>query len=115
MTFLFGSVLITVELPQLFGEKLGFDAQQLGYQFLALIIGSVISKQLDGNLSDLWMNRRTRKTCIQQAPEYRLWLSYAGFILTIMGAVVFSVKTEQAEEMHWNITPVVGIAVAGGG
>ncbi|KAB8298136.1 hypothetical protein EYC80_001892 [Monilinia laxa] len=115
MTFLFGSVLMTVELPQLFGEKFAFNAQQLGYQFLALIIGSVIGEQLGGTLSDFWMNRRTRKTCLHPAPEYRLWLSYAGFILTIVGAVVFLVRTEQARDMHWNITPVIGIAVTGVG
>ncbi|QSZ34262.1 hypothetical protein DSL72_005852 [Monilinia vaccinii-corymbosi] len=115
MTFLFGSILITVELPQLFGEKFGFNAQQLGYQFVALIIGSVIGEQLSGHLSDFWMNRRSRKTGVQPAPEYRLWLSYAGFILTIVGVVVFLVRTEQAKEMHWNITPVIGIAIAGAG
>ncbi|TGO08131.1 hypothetical protein BTUL_0224g00040 [Botrytis tulipae] len=115
MTFLFGSVLITVELPQLFAEKFGFNAQQLGYQFLALIIGSVIGEQLGGNLSDFWMNRKARKTGIQPAPEHRLWLSYAGFVLAIVGAVVFLVRTEQAKEMHWNITPVIGIAIAGVG
>ncbi|KAF7872875.1 uncharacterized protein EAF02_008946 [Botrytis sinoallii] len=115
MTFLFGSVLITVELPQLFAQKFGFNAQQLGYQFLALIIGSVIGEQLGGNLSDFWMNRKARKTGIQPAPEHRLWLSYAGFVLTIVGAVVFLVRTEQAKEMHWNITPVIGIAIAGVG
>ncbi|TGO24081.1 hypothetical protein BPAE_0113g00390 [Botrytis paeoniae] len=115
MTFLFGSVLITVELPQLFAEKFGFNAQQLGYQFLALIIGSVIGEQLGGNLSDFWMNRKARKTGVQPAPEHRLWLSYAGFVLTIVGVVVFLVRTEQAKEMHWNITPVIGIAIAGVG
>ncbi|KAF7947875.1 hypothetical protein EAE96_008952 [Botrytis aclada] len=115
MTFLFGSVLITVELPQLFAQKFGFNAQQLGYQFLALIIGSVIGEQLGGNLSDFWMNRKARKAGVQPAPEHRLWLSYAGFVLTIVGAVVFLVRTEQAKEMHWNITPVIGIAIAGVG
>lgn len=115
MTFLFGSVLITVELPQLFGEKFGFNAQQLGLQFLGIIIGSVIGEQLGGSLSDYWMNRRTRKTGVKPPPEYRLWLSYAGFVFTIVGVVVFLVQTQQAPEHHWNITPVVGIAIAGVG
>ena len=115
MTFLFGSVLITVELPQLFGQKFGFNAQQLGLQFLGIIIGSVIGEQLGGSLSDYWMNRRTRKTGVKPQPEYRLWLSYAGFILTIVGVVVFLVRTQQAPEHHWNITPVIGIAIAGVG
>lgn len=115
MTFLFGSVLITVELPQLFGMKFGFNAQQLGLQFLGIIIGSVIGEQLGGSLSDYWMNRRAKKTGVKPAPEYRLWLSYAGFILTIVGVVVFLVRTQQAPKHHWNITPVIGIAIAGVG
>ncbi|KAH7409011.1 major facilitator superfamily domain-containing protein [Cadophora sp. MPI-SDFR-AT-0126] len=115
MTFLFGSVLITVELPQLFGEKFGFNPQQLGLQFLGIIIGSVIGEQLGGSLSDYWMKRRANKTGRHPAPEYRLWLSYAGFLMTIIGVVVFLVRTEQAPEHHWNITPVIGIAIAGAG
>jgi hypothetical protein len=112
MAFLFGSVLITVELPQLFGMKFGFNAQQLGLQFLGIIIGSVIGEQLGGSLSDYWMNRRTRKAGVAPKPEYRLWLSYAGFVLTIVGVVVFLVQTQNARQGHWNITPVVGIAIA---
>ncbi|KIN02726.1 hypothetical protein OIDMADRAFT_27229 [Oidiodendron maius Zn] len=115
MTFLFGSVLITVELPQLFGQKFGFNSQQLGLQFLGLIIGSVIGEQIGGSLSDFWMNRRAKTTGTKPAPEYRLWLSYSGFVLTIIGVVVFLVQTAHAKEKHWNITPVVGIAIAGAG
>jgi hypothetical protein len=115
MTFLFGSVLITVELPQLFGEKFGFNAQELGLQFLGLIIGSVIGEQLGGFLSDYWMNRRARKLGKRPEPEYRLWLSYSGFILTIVGIVVFLVQTQNAQALDWNITPVIGIAIAGVG
>lgn len=116
MTFLFGSVLITVELPQLFGEKFMFNAQQLGLQFLGIIIGSVIGEQLGGSLSDYWMNRKTRaQNGTPPAPEYRLWLSYAGYILTIVGVVVFLVQTQNAPQGHWNISPVIGIAIAGAG
>jgi len=115
MTFLFGSVLITVELPQLFGQKFGFNAQQLGLQFLGIIIGSVIGEQLGGSLSDYWMNRKTKKIRGHAQPEYRLWLSYAGFVLTIVGVVVFLVRTQQATQEKWNITPVIGIAIAGVG
>ncbi len=70
MTFLFGSVLITVELPQIFGEKFQLNPQQLGYQYVGLIIGSVIGEQMGGSLSDFWMNRRTkRNTGVRPAPE----------------------------------------------
>lgn len=116
MTFLFASVLITVELPQLFGEKFHFNPQQLGYQFLGIILGSIIGEQLGGSLSDYWMNRKTKKMGgVRPKPEYRLWLSYSGFVLAIVGVVVFLVQTQNAVELHWNITPVIGIAIAGVG
>jgi nitrate/nitrite transporter NarK len=115
MTFLFGSVLITVELPQLFGQKFQFNAQQLGLQFLGIIIGSVIGEQLGGSLSDYWMNKKAKRIGRPAQPEHRLWLSYSGFILTIVGVVVFLVRTQQAPEKKWNITPVIGIAIAGVG
>ena len=115
MTFLFCSVLVTVELPQLFGEKFHFNEQQLGLQFLGLIVGSVIGEQLGGILSDTWMNRRAKKIDHAPAPEFRLWLSYPGFMLGIIGVIVFLVRTAQAPDLHWNITPIIGIAFAGAG
>jgi len=115
MTFLFGSVLITVELPQLFGEKFHFNAQQLGLQFLGIVLGSVMGEQLGGSLSDLWMNRQAQKSGTPPTPEYRLWLSYAGFVLTVVGVSVFLVQTQNAAAGRWDISPVIGIAIAGAG
>jgi hypothetical protein len=115
MTFLFGSVLITVELPQLFGEKFHFNAQQLGLQFLGIVLGSVMGEQLGGSLSDLWMNRQAQKSGTRPTPEYRLWLSYAGFVLTVVGVSVFLVQTQNAAAGRWDISPVIGIAIAGAG
>ena len=115
MVFVFASVLVAVELPQLFGEKFHFNPQQLGYQFTSLIIGSVIGEQFGGSISDYWMNRRAKKTGVRPEPEYRLWLSYFGFILTIIGVTVLLVRTQEAQPLHWNITPVIGIAIGGVG
>ena len=44
MVFLFSSVPIAVEIPQLFVRKFGFNAQQLDLQMLAIIIGSVLGE-----------------------------------------------------------------------
>ena len=115
MIYLFGTVLISVEVPQLFGEKLHLNVQQLGLQFLGIIIGSVIGEQIGGALSDFWMNRRARKISARPNPEFRLWLSYVGYLLTIAGLVVFLVRIQQAPEGHWNVTPIVGAAIAGAG
>lgn len=113
MVFLLTSVLVTVELPQLFQEKFDFNAQQIGYQFASIIIGSLIGEQLGGILSDTWMKRRARKLPAghRPQPEYRLWLSYSGFVLGMVGLIVFLIQTEHASN-KWNVTPLVGAAIA---
>lgn len=116
MVFLFASVLITVEVPQLFAEKFHFNPQQLGLQFLGLIIGSILGEQMGGHSSDLWMRWRAGKVAPRKpAPEFRLWLSYFGILLAICGIVVFLVRIDQAPEGHWNITPIIGAGIAAAG
>ncbi|KAL4896853.1 major facilitator superfamily domain-containing protein [Aspergillus ambiguus] len=112
MVFLFGSVLVTVEVPQLLQEKFGLNAEQLGLQFLGVIIGTVLGEQIGGSMSDYWMNRRARKLQQRPDPEYRIWLSYPGTILTIVGVIVFLVCTQQAPEKHWVVSPIIGTAIA---
>lgn len=112
MVFLFGSVLITVEVPQLLQEKFGLNAEQLGLQFIGVIVGTVLGEQIGGSMSDIWMNRRTRKLQARPEPEFRLWLSYPGVLLTIVGVVVFLVCTQQAAEGHWEVSPIIGTAIA---
>ncbi|KAH1654116.1 hypothetical protein KXX16_002869 [Aspergillus fumigatus] len=112
MVFLFGSVLITVEVPQLLQLKFGLNAEQLGLQFLGVIIGSILGEQVGGSLSDFWMNHRARRIQRRPEPEYRLWLTYPGVILTIVGVIVFLVCTQQALESHWVVSPIVGTAIA---
>ena len=115
MIFLFASVMVTVEIPQLFLPKFGFNAQQIGLQFLGIIIGTVIGEQLGGALSDYWMRKREAKTHARAEPEHRLWLSYVGFALTICGLVVFLVQTDHAPQGHWNVSPIIGVGIAGAG
>ncbi|CAI7667024.1 major facilitator superfamily domain-containing protein [Penicillium manginii] len=111
MVFLFGSVLSTVEVPQLLQEKFELNAEQLGLQFLGVIIGSVIGEQMGGVLSDFWMNRRARAINRKPDPEFRLWLSYFGFALAIVGTIVFLVCTQQAPAGHWTVSPIIGTAI----
>lgn len=113
MVFLFASVLNSVEVPQLLQHKFALNAEQLGLQFLGLIIGSLLGEQMGGYMSDLWMRMRARKlkNNTRPPPEFRLWLSYFGFLVTIAGMVVFLVCTEQAGS-SWVVSPVVGTGIA---
>ncbi|KAL4923077.1 major facilitator superfamily domain-containing protein [Aspergillus undulatus] len=114
MVFLFGSVLITVEVPQLLQENFVLNAEQLGLQFLGVIIGTVLGEQIGGSMSDMWMNWRTRKLGPgdRPEPEFRLWLSYPGVVLTIVGVIIFLVCTQQSDEGHWQVAPIIGTGIA---
>jgi hypothetical protein len=111
MVFLWASIMPTILIPQIFPEKFGFNTQQVGLQFLSVILGSVIGEQMGGRMSDWWMWRRHRALGKAPPPEYRLWLSYSGFMLSIVGTVVFLVQVGNAGT-KWNITPLVGVTIA---
>lgn len=100
-----------MEIPQLFQLKFCLNTQQLGLQFLGVIIGSILGEQIGGSSSDHWMNRRARRIHTRPEPEFRLWL-YGGFLLIIVGIIVFLVRNELARQGHWEITPLIGVTIA---
>jgi hypothetical protein len=133
MVFLWTSIVPTVEIPQLFPVIFGLDTEQNGLQMISIIIGSFIGEQIGGFMSDKWMARRrqqqAKKSGINGAedgslpaiggevlvqPEFRLWLSYFGYALAIIGYTVFSVQIGKASS-SWNVTPLVGAAIGAAG
>ncbi|KAK3937522.1 major facilitator superfamily domain-containing protein [Diplogelasinospora grovesii] len=116
MIFLWGSIVVTIETGQLFPEKFGLNAQQVGLQNISIIVGSLVGEQIGGFLSDWWMWRRHRKSveAHPHEPEFRLWLSYSGHLLTICGIVVYLVQLDTAGSV-WNVTPLIGAGIAAAG
>ena len=117
MVFCVSGVFPTLEIPILYGELFHLNAQQVGLQYIAVIVGSIIGEQLGGAMSDRWMRARQRKVGPSGrtvAPEYRLWLSYLGYLLAVVGVIVFLLQTERAGET-WNVTPDIGAGIASAG
>lgn len=114
MIFLWGSIMISIEIPQLFPALFGFNTQQVGLQNISIIIGSLLGEQVGGYLSDRWMWIHHRETNKLSPPEFRLWLSYIGHLLTICGVVVFLVQIDRATN-RWNVTPLIGAGIAAAG
>ncbi|KAL9053765.1 MAG: hypothetical protein Q9162_004563 [Coniocarpon cinnabarinum] len=116
MVFLLAGVIITIEVPSLFAEKFHFGPQKIGLQFIGVIIGTILGEQIGGHLSDYWMNSKRRQVGSSNVPaEYRLWLSYPGTLLALCGVVVFLVQNARLPPGHYNVTPIVGAAIAAGG
>ncbi len=107
--FAYANIAIIVETPLIFGEKFHFNAQQVGYQFVAVIIGSVMGEQLSGPMSD-WFLKTLRRRKGRTIPADRLWLAYIGYGTVIAGLLVWGFQLEKA--VTWNVTACVGMAVA---
>lgn len=102
--FCYTNIVTTVELPAVFGEKFHLGPQATGLQFLAIVIGYIIGIQMAGWRSD-WRMRKANYR------KYRLWLSCPGLIATFVGLLVFGFQVVNAEDNHWNITPLIGLAI----
>ncbi|KAJ5443098.1 Major facilitator superfamily domain general substrate transporter [Penicillium cf. griseofulvum] len=107
--FAYANIAIIVETPLIFGEKFHFNAQQVGYQFVSIIIGSVIGEQVSGPISD-WFLKFLQRRKGHTIPADRLWLSYIGYGTVFAGLLVWGFQLEKAT--RWNITPCIGMAIA---
>lgn len=116
VVFLFGSIFLVVEIPLQLEQKFHLSADQVSLQFLGMIIGCILAEPVGGLLSDVGMNlRRVARHGDMCPPEFRLWLSYAGYCLILTGIPLFLVSTNNAVSGRWTVVPVVGTAIAAGG
>ncbi|KAJ7093782.1 MFS general substrate transporter [Mycena epipterygia] len=104
------NVLMTILIPQLFGRKFHFKAGQQSLQLIAILIGGVLGEQLAGRGSDLLVNWRTKRNGGRRVPEFRLVLATPGFLLCILGLMIWGVQVQNITK--WNVTPNVGSAIA---
>ncbi|KAJ7264001.1 major facilitator superfamily domain-containing protein [Mycena haematopus] len=89
MIFMWAGIMPTILMPQIFPQKLHLNTQQVGLQFLSVILGSVIGEQVGGRTSDWWMWRRHKK--IHTPPPYEFRTGALGDT--------------------WNITPLIGVTI----
>ncbi|POY74611.1 hypothetical protein BMF94_2372 [Rhodotorula taiwanensis] len=110
LVFAYCNVLLTVEIPSLLGRKYNLNAQQIGLQFVGAVIhlnvrglqGAVLGEIFAGTGSDWWMVWRTRRASGNREPEYRLPFGIPGVLLALQNTPAGA----------WNVTPIVGVAIA---
>jgi len=112
IVFAYASIAVIITMPQVFGEKFHLDAEGIGLQFIAMLIGLMLGEIVGGFGSDLWMKWRTSKRGGSRVIEDRLWLAYPGIILVIVGLVLWGVRSQQAAPGHWIVSPDVGAAIS---
>ena len=111
--FNFAFVLLTVEIPQIYEINFHLNTQQIGLQFLGMIIGGILGEQAAGRLSDLMMTSFAKKHQGQLAqPEFRLWLSYLGYATLIAGVLIWGFRTADILHKHYDVSPIIGIGIS---
>ncbi|KAF9895308.1 hypothetical protein FE257_000212 [Aspergillus nanangensis] len=85
MIFNLSAAMLTVEIPQLFAERFHFNAQQIGLQFIGIIVGTIVGET--ANVVVLkYLRRRASKQHLPAAnPTSYLVASYLGFLCMIAG------------------------------
>lgn len=113
MTFAYNNVCLVVLKPtSMAAFKL--DPQELGLNYLSLIIGLVIGEILAGWVSDKWMAHCIAKRGGKKVAGDRLWNGYFGFALCILGLFLWGAFLDQAGS-KWNIKPLIGDGIAAAG
>lgn len=116
ITFNFTLVLPAVEIPAIYTPLFHLNPQQIGLNFLSLLVGCTLGEIVGGPISDRWQNWRSKRAVSGRArPEERLWLSHLGAVISIVGLVVFFVTISEAKKLHYTVVPTVGIGIAGFG
>ncbi|KAL6889948.1 putative MFS transporter [Trichoderma evansii] len=111
LQYCYSNLSIITEIPGVLGNLFNLDAQEVGLQYLAVIIGTILGEQLSGPLSDAFLNQYVRKKGYG-SPARRLWVAYCGFLAVIAGLLVWGFQIQHAHKDDWNITPLVGAAIA---
>ncbi|KPV74750.1 uncharacterized protein RHOBADRAFT_53698 [Rhodotorula graminis WP1] len=112
VVFSYTNVLLTVEIPALLGRKYELNAQQTGIQFVAAVVGAILGEIIAGRGSDTWMTWRTKRAHGNREPEMRLPFSLPGFVLALVGILVFGIQLQNTKAGVWNVTPLIGVAIA---
>ncbi|RLV92247.1 Efflux pump vrtL [Spathaspora sp. JA1] len=115
VTFCYANIVLVVEMPQVMIPYFHLTPQQLSLQYISIIVGSIIGEILAGPLSDWWMKRSITKRNGHRVIVDRLWISYNGYLLVIVGLIIWGVFLFEAKPGHWNIRPLIGAAIAAAG
>ncbi|GAA5821619.1 hypothetical protein JCM3770_005701 [Rhodotorula araucariae] len=112
IVFSYTNVLLSVEIPSLLGRKYGLNSQQIGLQFVGAVVGAVLGEIVAGKGSDMWMVWRTKRAGGNREPEMRLPFGLPGFILALVGILIFGIQLNNTKAGVWNVTPLIGVAIA---
>ena len=104
------SVGFTVVSPQVLEEPpWSFTRLQVGYAFLAALVGGVIGKFAGGFIADLTVHRLTARAGVRE-PEFRLWACVPHFAVVLpLGLLLYGLGF--ANELAWPAEVIGGMGI----
>lgn len=111
LVFGYTNVAMIVMMPHAIGDKFDLDAQGVGLQYIAIIVGSLFGESIAGPISDRFLALYRDKTG-SSVPSRRLWLSYPAVACVFTGLLTWGFQLQNAEEGVYDITPAVGAGIA---
>lgn len=112
VTFAITSPGLSTIVPLALEELYGFGAIPQGLFFIGPLVGVALGELLAGPGSDWAMNYERRRAASKnrrQRLEARLWVGLMGYVITIVGVIIFGVTLRT--HRHW-IAPCFGFAIS---
>lgn len=111
VAFALTSVGLASIVPLAFEERYGLGTIDQGLIFLGPLSGVLLGERLAGPGSDWIMNRERHRcsTADSERLEVRLWIALPGFLLAIVGVLIFGLTLQYST--HW-IAPCIGFAIS---
>lgn len=117
MVFNLSAAMLTVEIPQLFAVRFGFNAEQIGLQFIGIIVGTIVGEAFNATVLR-WLRRRAEQHQQQgkstkkaaNPPDY-LFSSYLGFCCMIAGLTIFCILLGKIKPIDYKVGPIIGIGI----
>lgn len=104
--FMHDNIATNVEIPEVMIVKFGFGPQSLGLQFIAFLIGAILG-EVGGILSDKFVQWGRKN---DKGNSFRLWVTYPGFICSVIGIVQFGFEIDKA--VTWSVVPLIGLTIS---
>ncbi|KAF3407088.1 hypothetical protein DPV78_000995 [Talaromyces pinophilus] len=115
MIFNLSAAMLTVEIPQLFALRFGLNAQQIGLQFIGIVVGAIVGEAFNAVVLS-WLRWRAQQGVgnIKKAarPTGYLFSSYLRFCCIIAGLVIFCILLGNTNPMDYNVGSIIGIGIA---
>lgn len=111
MCFCVANTALLVEIPIAYAARFSLNEEQVGYNFISVLIGASAGEFVALKLSKIVMN--SHGDIARKIPEERrLWVAYLGIASVIAGTLEFGITLQLAPIGQWSVLPDIGLMIS---